>query len=107
MDVFVTEQAHLSDTLDADYYCAEATSADEENTFEVRWDITDPNAEEEENACDWDDFYVVDGDRVITEGVRVWEPLHGDYEHVAEPGAPGKWQDRRTQEVLEEDEPEM
>lgn len=105
MDIFVEQQAYRSEGLYDDYYRTETIDADGYLTsLEVRWDIIDPNAEEEEYACDWDDFNVVDrcGGRDVTDKVRVFEPV--DYHHVAKPGEPGKWKDMRTGEILKENE---
>ena len=47
------------DSYGAVVYRARATNAAGDH-YELEWDITDPNSEDESEACDWDVFRVID-----------------------------------------------
>ena len=55
--LYLSQQAYISD--DGLTYEASAID-DDENNYKIYWDVTCQDADDESDACDWDDFRVVE-----------------------------------------------
>lgn len=55
--LYLQQQAYMHDTTDDCYYRAQAID-DDGNEYFVNWEIIDPYADNEEDACDWNVYEV-------------------------------------------------
>jgi hypothetical protein len=53
----ITQQPYPDGTSDAPVYRASAEDSDG-STYRVMWPMTDPDADDGADACDWDDYTV-------------------------------------------------
>lgn len=57
--ITLTQQAYLQSNGNDNWYQAAGIDADD-NDYLIKWEITNPDAEDESDACDWTQYEVIE-----------------------------------------------